>query len=113
VQQALDDSPSIKPPGLQISEHDDPDGVRRLALIGELDHSTAPDLADHLRRLRQQSAHVRLDLSQLTFIDSSGIRELARAVLDARRDGTALEITKELTDQVRRVLDLAGISTRL
>jgi anti-anti-sigma factor len=51
-------------------------------------------------------------LTQLTFIDSSGIRELLSAA-DARRDGWTLEIVKDVSAQVRRVFDLTGASTRL
>lgn len=108
----MDDLSGIKPPGLQISEHVDPDRARRLTLIGEPDYSTAHHLGDHLRLLRHRSAHVRLDLSKLIFIDSSGIRELTQAALDARHHGPLLETASQLTDPVRHVLAAAGVDTR-
>lgn len=97
----------------EIRERRDPDGARRLAVIGELDLATVHCLRDRLRSLSRQTDHVRLDLSQLSFIGSSGIRELVTAADDARRDGWTLEINEEVSAQVRRMVDLAGVGTRL
>lgn len=85
------------------------DGLRlRLALVGELDVAVVEQLAGRLRELRRGGYTVRLDLSRLEFIDSTGIRELINEISDSRRDGWHLEIGDELTDQVARVIDLVG-----
>jgi anti-anti-sigma factor len=80
----------------------------RLALVGELDVAVVEQLADRLHELRRGGYTVRLDLSRLDFIDSTGLRELMTAVGDSRRDGQQVEISDQLTDQVARVLDLVG-----
>jgi anti-anti-sigma factor len=49
------------------------DGEARLRLIGELDPYTAPRLEDRLHGLTFTSRVVRLDLSKLDFIESSGL----------------------------------------
>jgi anti-anti-sigma factor len=59
-----------------------------------------------LKALAEQRRPVRLDLRRLQFIDSSGLRELVRAVSDARRDGWALELDPTLSPQVSQVIDL-------
>jgi anti-anti-sigma factor len=49
----------------------------RLILAGELDIATAPQVEDAARMiLAQQIRHLVIDLSALTFIDSSGLRML-------------------------------------
>jgi anti-anti-sigma factor len=92
----------------QMEEHFE-DGYRlRLALVGELDVAVVKQLADRLHELRKGGYTVRLDLSRLEFIDSTGLRELITEMSDSRRDGWNLEIGEELTDQVARVIDLVG-----
>jgi anti-anti-sigma factor len=92
----------------RMEEHFE-DGLRlRLALVGELDVAVVKQLADRLRELRKGGYTVLIDLRQLDFIDSTGLRELITEVSHARRDGWQLEIGDELTDQVARVIDLVG-----
>lgn len=51
-------------------------GCDVLALDGELDCQTAPDLAEALRRAYDEGRRVVVDLSRLQFIDSSGLHVL-------------------------------------
>jgi hypothetical protein len=67
-------SPRVTRP--HFDTEDDQDGARRLALEGELDRLTAPALEDRLDQLAAQKRRVRLDLSLLQFIDSTGIGNL-------------------------------------
>jgi anti-sigma B factor antagonist len=90
-----------------------PDGVVRLAVIGELDLPVADALSVRLSELKRSGERVRLDLSRLRFIDSSGIRVVLIAVSDARRDGWELEVGRELTGQVRRVIKTLGVASAL
>ncbi|HWE09549.1 MAG TPA: STAS domain-containing protein [Solirubrobacteraceae bacterium] len=80
----------------------------RLALVGELDVAVVRQLADRLSELRKGGYLVRLDLSRLAFIDSSGLREILTEIATSRRDGWQLEVGRELTDPVARVIDLVG-----
>lgn len=52
---------------------------------------------------------MRLDLSGLEFIDSSGIHLLVRAFNDARADSWALEMDPNLSRQVALTLRLAKV----
>ena len=95
----------------RMRERFDPDGALRLALSGELDMSVAQALADRLTRLRNEGYVVRVDLSRLEFIDSSGLRELIVAARP-RWDTARLEVDRRVSDPVRRVIELAGVHSR-
>jgi anti-sigma B factor antagonist len=84
-------------------------GASAIALSGELDMATAPRLTEEVEKAvwGTVGAFV-LDLSGLTFLDSSGLHALlrARAYL-AREDRTLVLVCPP--GQARRVLDLASV----
>jgi len=81
----------------------DPDGV--IWLSGEVDMADADSFLEQaLGDLDGQQAAV-LDLSALTFLDSSGIRALLR-LAKVRTEGVVLRNPQQ---NVRRVLDIAGV----
>ena len=90
------------------------DGVRVIAVRGELDLSTASDLEGPLEEaISSGDASVLIDLSQCEFIDSTGIALIVRAWqrLDRAADGEGqgrVVICSD-NDQVRRVLEITGI----
>jgi anti-anti-sigma factor len=84
----------------RLEERFERDGSLRLMLIGELDVAVIDHLSTRLRELRKGGYPVRLDLSELQFVDSSGIQEILRAVSAARRDGWQLAVDGPMTDQV-------------
>jgi anti-anti-sigma factor len=88
------------------------DGVVVVKPIGELDMVSAPQLRDILRELRQQKASVVIDLSELTFLDSTGLRLIWDADAAAREDGLDLTLTPGNPD-VMRVFELTGLNRRL
>jgi anti-anti-sigma factor len=96
-----------------IEERFERDGAVRLLLIGELDVAVIDLLSCRLRELRKGGYGVRLDLSRLSFIDSSGIQEILRDLGGARREGWTLEVDGPLTETVARTLDLVGARTFL
>lgn len=96
-------------PYLDIQKTGEAENSVALAVSGELDLASAPMLEARLMQLRRQGQSVRLDLSNLTFIDSTGMRLLIHAVTDARQDGWNLEIAPELTEQVRRAMKLVHV----
>lgn len=98
-------------PHFRIEERFDDDGVVRLALFGELDLSVGEEFRHRLGELRRGGLDVRLDLSELEFIDSSGLRELIGAVSDSRRDGWRVEVGTDVQWTVRRVIDLVGVGS--
>jgi anti-anti-sigma factor len=93
----------------RLEERFERDGTLRLMLMGELDVAVVDHLATRLRELRKAGYPVRLDLSGLQFIDSSGIQEIIREISHARRDSWQLEVDGPMTDQVARAVDLVGV----
>lgn len=87
---------------------DDP-GAVRLVVSGELDLAVAAMLGDRLRQLGREGYAVRLDLAELGFIDSSGLRELIIAFSQARSDGRRLDIDPQITEPVQRTIEVAGL----
>ena len=88
------------------------DGVRVIAVRGELDLSTAPDLEEQLNAAMDGGrASVLIDLSACEFIDSTGIALIVRAwqQLDGNGDRGGHLVLCSANDQVRRVLDVSGL----
>ena len=81
-----------------------------LLLEGELDHHGARELMEGMDRLIEQNlpAKTILDLEGLTFMDSSGIAVLLRALRQMERHGGTLRAAN-IPAQARRVLDAAGV----
>lgn len=88
----------------------EPDGVVRLALCGELDLAVIERLRNRLEQLRVARAPVRLDLSQLEFMDSSGLGVILDALSQAQREGWTLELGRELTPPVDRLFQLTQVA---
>ena len=85
--------------------------VADVALRGELDLSTAPTLRGCLAGLLQEEPppeKVVLDLSELSFVDASGISALlsAQQALRSRGGSVVLRSPSRLVRRVVKVLDL-------
>lgn len=93
-----------------VRERLDPDDAVRLTLVGDLDLTAADVLTARLAELKLEGRRTRLDLSQLSFIDSGGIQALLVAVTDARWDGWALEVASEVSPSVQRAAEIVGIA---
>lgn len=90
------------------------DGVRVVAVRGELDLSTATDLEGPLEdAVSSGDASVLIDLSECEFIDSTGIalivRTWQRLDVSADGDGSGRVVISSANEQVRRVLEITGI----
>ena len=84
------------------------EGPAVVKLIGELDVSTAPQLEACLEGLGADGPDVRLDLSGLSFCDSSGISALVTASKRVRNRGGHLSIVFP-QPAVRSVLEITGL----
>jgi anti-anti-sigma factor len=83
--------------------------VRAVAVRGEVDLATATDLESVVRAALEEAPDgVVLDLAQLTFIDSSGLRALVALAKDAESRGTTLSL-RNLPRHAQRVLELTGL----
>jgi len=87
-------------------------GLSVIALAGELDLSTIPRLEDRLLHELHDPESVIVDLSQLIFIDSSGIGLLIKAHR-AMNGAGGINIVVAEGSQVERVFDIAGIGVTL
>jgi anti-anti-sigma factor len=90
------------------------DGVHVIAVRGELDLSTAPELEPPLEQaIASGDATVLIDLTDCEFIDSTGIALIVRAWqrLDrgAEGEGNGRVVICSSNDQVRRVLEITGL----
>lgn len=84
-----------------------------LALFGELDVVSAPELAQTLDEvLELPHARVMLDLNGLQFVDSAGVSVLIRAKQRADRDGKMV-VLRRPTEQLERVFALVGLANWL
>ena len=72
----MSDWPGWNAEALDVTMARDADGTCVIALRGELDLSTAPALDAAMQSLPLDAAKVRLDLSELSFVDSAGLRQL-------------------------------------
>ena len=80
---------------------------------GELDIATAPQLEEAVSEATSLPvAELVLDLRELTFMDSTGLRALAQANLKAEQAGTALSIWRG-SHQIERVLEISGLGPLL
>lgn len=96
---------------LQVERLTDESGVV-LRLRGELDLSSAPELERALANARlEKPDRLLIDLSELEFMDSTGLALLVRAEQDSRQDGQRFHLSPG-SRQVRRLFDLTGIADR-
>ena len=96
------------PPSFEIHESRK-DGWLRLSLAGELDRYSSQELEARLASLRATRSPVRLDLSQLDFIDSTGIHLLIQTIGDARMKAWQVQIDKNVSPPVMRLLRLVHL----
>jgi anti-anti-sigma factor len=105
---------AVNPAPFEASAAQLDDGVRVIAVRGELDLSTAPGLEGPLEEaMSAGDAAVLVDLSECEFIDSTGIALIVKAwqELDcsAEGDGTGRVVLCSHNAQVRRVLEITGL----
>jgi anti-sigma B factor antagonist len=92
---------------------DTSDRATVLKLEGELDVATAPALEEAVAlAFAGQPSSLVIDLSSLTFLDSTGIRVLVTAGRRAEEAGCSLVLLAP-TAQVLRVLRLTGVDRLL
>lgn len=86
-----------------------PDGGALIVAVGEIDLDSAPQLRRATdAALRTGTHEVHIDLSRITFCDSSGLHILVRARRLAARAGATVTVTA--SEAVARLLELTGIA---
>jgi anti-anti-sigma factor len=85
----------------------------RIAPTGELDIATTPALEQAIAEATATpGAALVLDLRELTFMDSTGLRTLAQCNARAEPDGFTLVIWRG-SRQIERVLEISGLGALL
>jgi anti-anti-sigma factor len=99
---------SMRPGELRLEDH--ADGPRhRLALAGELDLANAEGLVTAVREICETGAkELLLDLRELAFMDSTGLRAIAECMTLARSHDCEFALTHP-QEHVRRVFEIAGL----
>jgi anti-anti-sigma factor len=89
-------------------------GFARLALKGELDLAGAGRVDEAVSALLAGDDHAMLivDLRELTFMDSTGLRAIVRAHEAAQQAGRRVAIVRG-PEAVHRVFELVGMADRL
>jgi anti-sigma B factor antagonist len=96
----------------EVTTTDRPDGVL-VALSGELDLASAPKLDDEPKHVEDRGpAVIVLDLQELSFMDSSGLRAVLSADARAREAGRRLVLVRG-DERVQRVLRITRLDERL
>ena len=93
------------PLGIQVESRN---GVVHIALAGELDMLSVPQLMDGVKRAGTDGASALvLDLRDLTFIDSTGLHAFVNVWKDAQSNGHRLVLVG-VRDSAKRLFEISG-----
>src|SRR5574341_2634672 len=83
-----------------------------LAIVeGRIDSSNATELGQALNeRINKGKLNLVVDLTQVDYMSSGGLRELVAALKRVKKDGGDLRLCSP-SERVREVLELAGLDT--
>ena len=98
-----------------LSCHVEPDRERVVVrAVGEVDLATTAVLEEPLNELRAGGfAAIEIDLRQVTFLDSTGLRLLVRWRRRAQTEAFDLRIQVDPAGPVARVMELTGLQDLL
>jgi anti-sigma B factor antagonist len=94
-------------------DHDPIEGGHLIVASGEIDMSATPRLSTVLAIVHAKPAgHVVLDLTDVSFIDSTALGTIVKAATRLEEAGTALSIVVP-EGPVRRLLEVTNLTRRL
>jgi anti-anti-sigma factor len=76
-------------------------------LSGEIDLSNSHELHQQLETAVEGSARVVIDLAEITYLDSQGLRLIKQLCNKADKDGTEVQLVAPPAGFARQVLDMA------
>ena len=83
-----------------------------LRIVGDFDALSVAEAAPALMRFKQAPpAHLFIDATEATFVDSTGIAALAMAADSVRRHGG--QVTAHASSTAARLIELCGLSDLL
>lgn len=81
-----------------------------VVITGELDVATVPDVLERVPALVADAAALVVDLREVSFLDSSGVRFLHRLAHSCDAAGTGMRVVAPPESRARRVLDIVGMT---
>lgn len=97
--------------GFEISVDDTRDALSLIVLSGELDLATSPKLAGAIAGLAERQHPVVLDVTDVSFVDSSGVRALIEADQRLATLGRQLVLLRP-SPALLRLLELVDLRSR-
>jgi anti-sigma B factor antagonist len=98
---------------LRVSSEQADDGAIRVALAGELDLASAPQIEEELDRIEQENpSMILLDLRELEFMDSTGLRAILTADARAREAGRRFVVVRG-SKNIQRVFEVTRLDERV
>jgi anti-anti-sigma factor len=118
---------NAQPLPIVMSSPDPPDFVLRSTVLqptlsgsallvevaGEVDMTTAPELSQALEAAPEGTTWVVIDLSEVSFLDSSGLNALVQAQRILAERGYALRVVVPAEGAIRRVLEITHLTEPL
>jgi len=105
----------VEPTPFEIRREELDEGILAIAVRGELDMDTSPELEKELQQaIAEPTGSVVLDLSECEFIDSTGIALIVNAwqKLEQGEPDSRLVLCCE-NHQVRRLLKVTGVDASI
>jgi anti-sigma B factor antagonist len=99
----LDESPPLR---CEVETKPD---VTVLTVSGEIDMDTAADLTEAMTRALTHSKHLVVDLADVSFIDSTGLRSLVDIHIEASRTDREVKLAVG-NGQARRPIEISGLN---
>ena len=84
------------------------DNCSIITLTGEVDLQTSPQAREQILQALKNNLHVLVDLSEVEYIDSSGIASLVEGYQDAKGRNLSIGLVN-ISDAARQVLQLARL----
>lgn len=108
---SVGDGANVRPFKIEQSRQD---GRARLVLTGELDLATVPRLEDALTRIcRSAVSEIEIDLGDIDFIDSTGLRAILVAKEACAKAGIEFFLVPARAERHRRLFELTGLRSLL
>jgi anti-sigma B factor antagonist len=85
------------------------DGAAVVRVVGEVDLSTIDELKTAVRSCLADSTAIVLDLSELDFIDSSGLGAFVQLAKEAAAQGASFALTN-VGSRTYRLLEITGLA---
>jgi len=103
---------STPPPPFEVRSSYRPDALI-LTVSGEIDMSTAPRLEEALESANAGASRVVVDLTNVSFVDSSALNAFVRGQRGLTERGIALRLVAPSAGVVRKVFEIANLTEPL